>query len=77
MQPKDYSIVKHLEKTPTHISVWPLLMSSQSHWQALLKDLDDTYVPAGTRRNNMDGIIHQVIRERQINFCDDELPFEC
>ena len=28
MQPKDYSIVKHLEKTPAQISVWALLMSS-------------------------------------------------
>ncbi|KAK4721901.1 hypothetical protein R3W88_012134 [Solanum pinnatisectum] len=31
MQPKDYSIVKHLEKTPAQISVWALLMSSQVH----------------------------------------------
>ena len=28
MQPKDYSIVKHLEKTPAQIYVWALLMSS-------------------------------------------------
>ena len=42
MQPKDYSIVKHLEKTPAQISVWALLMSSQSHRQALMKALDDT-----------------------------------
>ena len=28
MQPKDYSIVKHLEKTPAQILVWALLMSS-------------------------------------------------
>ena len=26
MQPKDYSIIKHLEKTPAQISVWALLM---------------------------------------------------
>ncbi|XP_015081465.1 uncharacterized protein LOC107025133 [Solanum pennellii] len=34
MQPNDYSIVKHLEKTPAQIFVWALLMSSQSHRQA-------------------------------------------
>ena len=28
MQPKDYFIVKHLEKTPAQIYVWALLMSS-------------------------------------------------
>ena len=48
MQPKDYSIVKHLEKTPAQISVWALLMSSWSHRQALMNALDDTYVPLGT-----------------------------
>ena len=45
IQPKDYSIVKHLEKTPAQISVWALWMSSWSHRQALMKALDDTYVP--------------------------------
>ena len=29
MQPKEYSIVKHLEKAPAQIFVWELLMSSQ------------------------------------------------
>ena len=28
IKPKDYSIVKHLEKTPAQIYVWALLMSS-------------------------------------------------
>ena len=36
MQSKDYSIVKHLEKTPSQISIWALLMSSQLHRQALM-----------------------------------------
>ncbi|KAK4724275.1 hypothetical protein R3W88_027054 [Solanum pinnatisectum] len=31
MQPKDYSIMKHLEKTPAQIFVWALLMSLQMH----------------------------------------------
>ena len=76
MQPKDYSIVKHLEKTPSQISVWALLMSSQSHRQALIKALDDTYVPAGTSSDNMAAMIHQVIRGHRISFCDDKLPSE-
>ncbi|XP_069155857.1 uncharacterized protein [Solanum lycopersicum] len=76
MQPKDYSIVKHLEKTPAQISVWALLMSSQSHRQALMKALDDTYVPSGTSSDNVAAMIHQVIRGHRISFCDDELPVE-
>ena len=51
-------------------------MSSQSHRQALLKALDDTYVPTGTSSDNVAAMIHQVIRGHRINFCDDEMPFE-
>ena len=74
MQPKGYSIVRHLDMTPSQISVWALMMSSQSHKQALMKALDDTYVPAGTSSDNVAAIIHQVIRGHRIGFCDDELP---
>lgn len=44
--------------------------------QTLMKALDDTYVPAGTSSDNVDAIIHQVIRRHRINFCDEELPFK-
>ncbi|XP_069150323.1 uncharacterized protein [Solanum lycopersicum] len=76
MQPKDYSIVKHTEKTPAQISVWAVLMSSWSYRQALMKALDDTYVPSGTSSDNVDAMIHQVIQGHRISFCDDELPVE-
>ncbi|XP_069150856.1 uncharacterized protein [Solanum lycopersicum] len=76
MQPKDYSIVKHLEKTPAQISMWALLMSSWSHRQTLMKALDDTYVPSGTSSDNVDAMIHQVIWGHHIIFCDDELLAE-
>ena len=61
MQTKDYSIVKNLEKTLAQISVWALLMSSQFHRQASIKNLDDTYVPTSTNSDNVAAIIHQVI----------------
>ncbi|XP_015075363.1 uncharacterized protein LOC107019357 [Solanum pennellii] len=76
MKPKYYSIVKHLEKTPAHISVWALLMSFQSHRQALMKDLDDTYRPADTSSDNVATLIYQVIGGHRINFCEDEMPVE-
>ena len=76
MQPKYYFTVKNLEKTPVQNSVWALLMSSQSHRQTLINALDDIYVPAGTSRDNVAAMIHQVIRGHRINFCDDELPIE-
>ncbi|KAK4722188.1 hypothetical protein R3W88_012421 [Solanum pinnatisectum] len=76
MQPKDYSIVKHLEKTPAQISVWVLLMSSQMHRQALMKALDDSYVLVDTNSDNLATMINQVILGHRISFCDEELPFE-
>ena len=76
MQPKDYSIVKNLEKTPAQIYVWALLMSSWSYRQALMKAMDDTYVLSGTSSDNVASMIHQVIRGHRISFCNDELPVE-
>ena len=61
MQPKDYSIVKHLEKTPAHISAWALFMSSHLHIQALMKSLNDKYVPVGTGSDDVAAMINQVI----------------
>lgn len=58
MKPKDYSIVKHVEKTLAQISESTLLRSSQSHRQSLMKTLDDKYVPAGTSSENVAAMIH-------------------
>ncbi|XP_069145569.1 uncharacterized protein [Solanum lycopersicum] len=74
MQPKYYSTVKHLEKTPAQISVWAMLMSSWSHRQALMKALDDTYVLSGTSSDNVAAMIHKFIRGHRISFCNEELP---
>ena len=76
MQQKYYSIIKHSRNTPAHISVWALLMSSKLHRQALMKDLDDTYVPTGTSIDNVAAMIYQVIRGHRIIFCDNNLPFK-
>ncbi|XP_015078328.1 uncharacterized protein LOC107022149 [Solanum pennellii] len=51
-------------------------MRSQSHRQALMKALDDTYVPVGTNNDNVAAMINQVILGHRISFCDDHLPFE-
>ena len=51
-------------------------MSSQLYRQALMKDLDDSYVPIGISIDNVASMIDQVIRGHQISFCDDELHLE-
>lgn len=76
MQPKEYSIVKHLDKTPVQISIWVLLMSLQYHRQALFKVLDESYVPIGTNVKNLTVMIENVIESHCISFSEKELPFE-
>ena len=58
MQPKDHSIIKHLDKTLAQISAWALLMRSKSHKQTIMKALDDTYVPTCTSGDNVVAMIH-------------------
>ena len=76
MRPKDYFIVKHLEKTPTQVFVWALLMSYQLHRQALMKVLDDTYAPVGTNNDNIAAMINKVNRGHRISLCDEDLSFK-
>ncbi|XP_060216709.1 uncharacterized protein LOC132644150 [Lycium barbarum] len=74
MQPKNYSIVEHLKKTSAQISVLSLLASSPKHKQALMKVLDNAYVPAGTSSEDLVGLVAHIIREHKICFSKEDLP---
>lgn len=76
MQPQEYAIIKHLEKVPAQISVWAILMNSQHHRQALIRALENTYVPMGTDSDNLAAMISRVTQGHRISFGDEELPFE-
>lgn len=76
MQPKEYSVVKHLEKMPTKISVWALLMSLEQHRHALLKDLNETHVLVGTNNDNLVAMVSRVISRHRVSFSEEELPCE-
>ena len=76
MQPKYYSIVKHLEKMPAQISVLALLLSLQHHQQALSKALEEAYVPARTSIENLAAMIGNIVGKHRISFSDEELLFE-
>ena len=41
-----------------------------------MNSLYDTYVPVGTRSDNVEAMINNVIRGHRITFCDKEFPFE-
>lgn len=58
IEPKDYSIVKNLGKTPAKIFIVGHLMSSQLYRQDLKKALDIKYVPMGTSIDNVAAMIN-------------------
>ena len=51
-------------------------MSSEYHRKALLKVLDEAYVPTGTSGDNLATMVSHVIGSHQISFREEELPIE-
>ena len=76
MQLKDYSNVKHLEKTTAQISVWALLMSSQLHRKALMRALDNTYLSVGTNSDNLAAMINKAFEDTESVFVTKSCPLK-
>jgi hypothetical protein len=72
----EYSIVKQLSKMPSHISVLSLLLASESHWKALLKVLNEAYVPEDITGPSFENMVTSILVTNQLTFSDDELPPE-
>ena len=72
----EYSIVKQLSKMPSHISVLSLLLASESHRRALLKVLNEAYVPKDITRPSFENMVTSILVTNQLTFSDDELPLE-
>ncbi|XP_070034650.1 uncharacterized protein [Nicotiana tomentosiformis] len=76
IQAREYSIVNHLNKIPTHISILSLLQNSDTHKNALMKVLSEAYVTAGITSGEMANMVGQVLESHKITFHEDELPPE-
>uniref|UniRef100_A0A2N9IHC6 G-patch domain-containing protein n=1 Tax=Fagus sylvatica TaxID=28930 RepID=A0A2N9IHC6_FAGSY len=72
----EYSIVKQLSKMPSHISVLSLLLASESHRKALLKVLNEAYVPEDITGPSFKNMVTSILVTNQLTFSDDELPPE-
>jgi hypothetical protein len=72
----EYNIVKQLSKMPSHISVLSLVLASESHRKALLKVLNEAYVPEDITRPSFENIVTSILVTNQLTFSDDELPPE-
>ncbi|KAK8505746.1 hypothetical protein V6N12_024729 [Hibiscus sabdariffa] len=70
----EYNVVEQLHKLPARILVLALLMSSESHQNALLKVLNETFVPKDISVNKLDKLANNINADNFIYFNDDEIP---
>ncbi|XP_039069186.1 uncharacterized protein LOC120215618 [Hibiscus syriacus] len=70
----EYNIVEQLHKLSARISVLALLLSSKAHQNALLKVLNQTFVPKELSVNKLDRLVANIQAINFIFFSEDEIP---
>ncbi|KAK8505873.1 hypothetical protein V6N12_042897 [Hibiscus sabdariffa] len=70
----EYSIVEQLHKQQARISILELLLCSEKHREALLKILNQTFVPDNISIEKLDLIVGNIAANNYITFSDDEIP---
>ncbi|XP_070034938.1 uncharacterized protein [Nicotiana tomentosiformis] len=76
MSTKEYFMEEQLKKTAAQISIMDLLMSSDSHKDALMKVLSGVSVLSNTTNEALAATIGKMVEENKITFRRDELPIE-
>ncbi|KAA3487044.1 hypothetical protein EPI10_030900 [Gossypium australe] len=66
--------MEQLHKQPACISVLALLLSSETHRNALMKVLNETYVTEDISVNKLDRLVNNITTDNFIFFNDDEIP---
>ncbi|XP_073261997.1 uncharacterized protein [Populus alba] len=73
MKHSEYSIVEQLKKTPSRISLFSLILSSEPHRKALQKVLNEAYVPQDINQETMEHLVGRIQASNYIYFTEDEL----
>ncbi|PKI61314.1 hypothetical protein CRG98_018305 [Punica granatum] len=71
----EYKVVEQMAKSPAHISLLALLLSSEPHREALLRVLTAAQVPKETPPDRIEETVGSIF-SNTISFSDDELPSE-
>ncbi|PKI75194.1 hypothetical protein CRG98_004418 [Punica granatum] len=71
----EYKVVEQIGKSPAHISLLALLLSSEPHRDALLKVLIAPQIPKETTTDRIKETVNSIF-SNQISFAEDELPSE-
>ncbi|XP_022751308.1 uncharacterized protein LOC111300005, partial [Durio zibethinus] len=72
----EYSVVEQLNKMPARISLLSLLLSSESHRNALLKVLNQAYVSHNASVEYVEQLVGNLTISNYISFSDEEIPPE-
>jgi hypothetical protein len=67
-------VQKQLQKTNANITLWELLVTSQEHRTALIKQLSTASVPTDLSPEDMTATIGSITMQRSLSFSDDDLP---
>ncbi|XP_050891446.1 uncharacterized protein LOC127096960 [Lathyrus oleraceus] len=73
---RDYRVVDQLNQTPSKISTLSLLMCSEAHRDALVKNLRITHVPQEISVCQFEGVVNNIATSLSLGFSDEELPSE-
>ncbi|XP_070014379.1 uncharacterized protein [Nicotiana sylvestris] len=76
VQAKEYSVVDHLNKIRAQISILSLLQNLEAHKNALMKVMNEAYVPNNITDGEMANMVGKVLESHKIIFHEDELPPE-
>ncbi|XP_073261302.1 uncharacterized protein [Populus alba] len=69
----EYCIVDQLKKTPAKISIMSLILSSETHRNALQKVLNEAYVPQDIEQKTMEHLVGRIHTTNYLYFTEDEL----
>ena len=70
----EYYIVDQLSKQLAKISMLSLLLNSEVHRNALLKVLNEAYVPSDVPVDKLDRLVNNIMADNYISFIDNEIP---
>ena len=69
----EYNVVEQLNKTPARISLLSLLTSFEPHQDALVKVLNQAYLPHNISMDKLDHLVGNIMMDNFISFGDDEI----
>lgn len=76
LKASEYDVVEQLKKTPAHINILSLLLTSEPHRDALLDILKDAQVPKDMSPDHFHTMVASVMSPGVISFSDEEIPEE-